>query len=78
MRHCAALCATSGTVIWTRRRRPPDLVPQLCEWFAEHGFQQEWVSAPGLPYGVGVHRHVSEPQPLLTGVRMFRFTPDKR
>jgi hypothetical protein len=68
-----ALCATGGTVVWTRHRRPPDLVPDVCSWFEEAGFERVWVSEPGLPYGVGVHRFTGTPEPLVPGRRLFRF-----
>ena len=29
------LCAAGGTVIWTRGRWAPDLIPQICDWLAE-------------------------------------------
>jgi hypothetical protein len=35
-----ALCNPGATVIWTRHRRPPDLTPQLRDWFAEGGFDE--------------------------------------
>jgi hypothetical protein len=69
----AQLCAEGGTVIWTRHRRPPDLVPQICAWFAEHGFEPHWVSDPDEGYGVGAHRRTGPPEPLATGARMFTF-----
>lgn len=31
IRCCAGLCAAGGTVVWTRGRREPDLIPQICE-----------------------------------------------
>src|SRR4051812_36013936 len=71
--HCAALCATGGTVVWTRHRDPPDLVPAICGWFAEHGFERRWLSDPDAGFGVGVHRYRGEPQPLPPGTRMFTF-----
>jgi hypothetical protein len=43
---CAQLCATGGTVVWTRARRPPDLVPRICAWFGEDGFELSWLSDP--------------------------------
>lgn len=70
---CPALCATGGTVIWTRHRDPPDRVPRICRWFEERGFDRTWVSDPGEGYGVGVHRFTGEPQELETGARMFTF-----
>ncbi len=68
-----SLCAHGGTVIWTRHRREPDLVPQICEWFADHGFHREFVSDVNLGYGVGVHRYAGQPQPLATGGPIFAF-----
>ena len=67
------LCDLGGTVLWTRGRFEPDLVPQICDWFGEHGFEQLWVSEPGLRYGVGMHRFRGQPQPLVPGTRMFAF-----
>jgi len=56
---CAQLCATGGTVIWTRGRWAPDLVPQICAWFEDRGFERRWVSDPGAGFGAGApaHRH---------------------
>ena len=34
IRCCAGLCTAGGTVVWTRGRGEPDLVPQICDWFA--------------------------------------------
>jgi hypothetical protein len=68
-----AFCATGATVVWTRHRRAPDLVPEICSWFEDAGFQRVWVSEPGLPYGVGVHRFAGTPAPLVPGQRLFRF-----
>ncbi|WP_250213402.1 class I SAM-dependent methyltransferase family protein [Acrocarpospora catenulata] len=70
---CPQLCATGGTVIWTRNRRQPDLVPSICAWFEDLGFERQWVSAPDLGYGVGVHRFTGEPQPLAPREQMFDF-----
>ena len=68
---CAALCRTGGTVLWTRHRRPPDLVPQICAWFEESGFEQVWLSDPGEPFGLGAHRFAGRPRPLPRGARIF-------
>ncbi|MET8120768.1 class I SAM-dependent methyltransferase family protein [Micromonospora sp. NPDC005189] len=73
--HCAALCASGGTVIWTRHRREPDLVPAIGDWFAHEGFAQIAVSTPAEQVGVGVHRHLGHPRPLPSGMTMFRFLP---
>jgi hypothetical protein len=70
---CAQLCAAGGTVVWTRGRSEPDLIPQICRWFGEWGFDLEWLSDPGVRYGVGAHRFAERPQPLRAGQRMFTF-----
>ncbi len=70
---CAQLCAAGGTVIWTRGRFEPDLIPQICRWFAERGFDLQWLSDPGERFGVGAHRFSGGPQPLAAGQRMFSF-----
>ncbi|PGH46241.1 SAM-dependent methyltransferase [Micromonospora sp. WMMA1996] len=73
VRHCASLCATGGTVLWTRHRREPDLVPTICDWFAEEGFEPVTVSSPADGVGVGAHRFTGAPRPLAAGARMFEF-----
>jgi hypothetical protein len=85
------LCATGGTVIWTRGRWAPDLVPQICDWFGQVGFELVWVSDPGASFGAGAHRFTGAPAELATGPlttvplttvplntvpRMFRFMTD--
>jgi hypothetical protein len=71
--HCGQLCRTGGTIIWTRHRKPPDLVSQICEWFAEHDFQLDWLSEPDAGFGVGAHRFMGTPQPLAAGRHLFDF-----
>jgi Putative methyltransferase len=71
--YCTQLCASGGTVVWTRGRWEPDLVPQICDWLAARGFEQLWVSEPGLGYGAGTHRFAAEPSPLEPGAQMFAF-----
>lgn len=73
--HCACLCRTGGTVVWTRHRTPPDLVPMICDWFARHDFEQQWVSDPEAGYGVGAHRFAGQPRALPLGKRLFTFVP---
>ncbi|MEV4704426.1 class I SAM-dependent methyltransferase family protein [Actinoplanes sp. NPDC049316] len=68
---CAALCHEGGTVVWTRHRRPPDLVPVICEWFETRGFDRVAVTGDG--FGAGVHRRVLPAARLAPGVRMFTF-----
>jgi hypothetical protein len=75
--HLGELCATGGTVIWTRHREPPDLVPHICRWFATQGFQLRWLSDPDAGFGVGVHRFAGHPRSLIPGARMFSFVGRK-
>jgi hypothetical protein len=75
--YCAQLCATGGTVIWTRGRQArgaPDLVPQVCAWFEERGFDRQWVCDPQFTYCVGAHVFTGTPAPLATDAVMFAFT----
>jgi hypothetical protein len=73
IRCCAGLCATGGTVVWTRGRRAPDLIPQICDWFAGEGFELLGVSEPGIQWGVGAHLFAGIPDPVPAGERMFTF-----
>jgi hypothetical protein len=66
------LCAPHATVIWTRHRRPPDLVPDIRESFARAGFDEvAFGDAP--PFGVGSNRLQVAPIPLQPGVKLFDF-----
>lgn len=67
------LCATGAAVVWTRHRRPPDLVPQVCAWFEERGFEPVSLTGDELPYAVGVHRFAGQTEPLAHGAKMFTF-----
>jgi hypothetical protein len=71
---CAQLCARGGTVVWTRGRWQPDLVPQICAWFGAGGFQPLWVSDPANRWGAAAHRFHGTPVPLELRARMFTFT----
>lgn len=73
---CTQLCATGGTVIWTRARRNSDRVPQICEWFEARGFERLWVSDPEFPFAVAAHRFTGTPAPLETDATMFTFLHD--
>lgn len=68
-------CRTGGTVIWTRHREDPDLVPTICDWFEARGFEQVWLSDRDAGFGVGVHRFTGVPEPLVTGESLFSFVP---
>jgi precorrin-6B methylase 2 len=71
--YCTRLCRTGGTLVWTRNRKAPDLVPQVCAWLEQRGFERLWVSDPSLTQAVGAHRFTGEPLPLTRGERMFEF-----
>jgi Putative methyltransferase len=77
--YCTQLCATGGTVVWTRGRwargsTEPDLVPQVCEWFEERGFERVWLSDPSYGQCCGAHRFTATPAPLTPDATMFTFT----
>jgi hypothetical protein len=71
--YCTQLCAEGGTVVWTRGRWPPDLLPRICDWFAGRGFDELWVSDPAEGWGAAAHRFTGTPGPLEEGARMFTF-----
>ncbi len=71
--YCPSLCQCGATVLWTRHRRPPDLVPQICRWFEQRGFERQFVTEPDLGFGVGAHRFTGPPEPLAPGRQMFTF-----
>jgi hypothetical protein len=66
------LCAPNAAVIWTRHRRPPDLVPHIRDSFARAGFDEvAFRDAP--PFGVGSNRLRVAPGTLQPGVKLFDF-----
>ena len=77
--YCTRLCAAGGTVIWTRGRsmlhapEAPDLVPQVCAWFEQRGFERVWLSDPEYKACCGAHRFNRTPGPLEPGATMFTF-----
>jgi hypothetical protein len=76
--YCTQLCATGGTVVWTRgrwARGGPDLVPQVCAWFEERGFERVWLSGPEFGQCCGAHRFTRTPSPLEADASMFSFVP---
>jgi hypothetical protein len=72
--YCAQLCAENGTVVWTRARWAPDLVPEICGWFEERGFERTWLSDAGFVQCAGAHRRIGPPEPLDADAVMFTFT----
>ncbi|MFF2729859.1 methyltransferase domain-containing protein [Streptomyces sp. NPDC058008] len=71
--YCRQLCRRGGTLVWTRHRRPPDLVPRICGWLEAEGFERLWLSGPEADFGVGAHRLADEPRPLVPARNMFTF-----
>jgi hypothetical protein len=70
--HLPELCAPRATVVWTRHRHPPDLVPRALEAFERAGLQLlSFEDAP--PFGVGAHQLLADPRPFAPGVRLFEF-----
>jgi len=76
--HCAQLCRTGGSVVWTRHRSEPDVIPGICDWFDAAGFELRWLSDPSTGYGVGRHLHLKDPEPLPLGTSMFTFVGHER
>ena len=70
---CRQFTKSGGTVIWTRHRGEPDLVPTICGWFEEREFDRVWLSDPEAGFGVGVHRLTGRPDPLKLARSMFVF-----
>lgn len=76
--HCTQLCRTGGSVVWTRHREVPDVIPRICDWFEDRGFERLWLSDPDVPYGVGRHRYLKDPAPLPPDTTMFTFVGHDR
>jgi hypothetical protein len=70
--HCPQLCATGGTLVWTRHRKEPDLVPLICDRLESRGFERLTVSDADQPFGAGAHRFTGQPEPLVS-TRLFSF-----
>jgi hypothetical protein len=72
------LCESGATVIWTRHRRPPDLTPQVRQWFLDTGYENlGWEEPQDLPYvGVGAARWPGEAGVVKEGVGFFTFVDD--
>jgi hypothetical protein len=73
--YCTQLCATGGTVVWTRGRWEPDMSLRMCTWFEERSFERVWLSGDTVPgrQRVGAHRFTGTPAPLAENAVMFRF-----
>lgn len=71
--HATALCATGGSLIWTRHRNQPGVIELICGLLEERGFEQVWLNDPQDRQAIGVHRFTGTPEPLEAGATMFRF-----
>jgi hypothetical protein len=72
------LCCHGATLLWTRHRRPPDLTPDVRQWFADSGFEEIAFDSPDdLPYvGVGAQRWPGADGVVRGGEGFFRFIGD--
>ena len=79
--YCTQLCAYGGTVVWTRGRWEPDLVPQICDWFAGRGFELALGVRPGAGLGSGrapLHRDPGPAGARRPHVHLLRPSPPHR
>ena len=71
------LCHAGATVIWTRRRWPPDLTPQVRAWFAGSGFDEIAFDAlqtrPPLLPALASTGSAAPPADALPDYRLFTF-----
>lgn len=66
------LCAAGASVVWTRHRNPPDLLPDLLAMFAHSGFEVTALDTePTVAVGTSVLR--TPPQSPRAGTKMFDF-----
>jgi hypothetical protein len=69
-----ALCKQAATVIWTRHRRPPDLVPSVREWFDSAGCTPVDFISPGKgQFAVGCEKVGRATTSVSSSARLFTF-----
>jgi predicted RNA methylase len=73
VRHAPALVKDGGRVIWTRDLGEPNIVPQICRWFADEGFEKVWETGPEVTHAVMEHRSQVDSVPLKAGTTLFTF-----
>jgi len=74
IRALPGLCRWGTEIVWTRHRRPPDLVPTVLDWFAGAGFTALSVDdAPDHAVCVGHCRYAGDGDRLVLGERWFAF-----
>jgi precorrin-6B methylase 2 len=73
VRHAPALVKRGGRVIWTRDLGEPNLVPEICDWFAEEGFEKVFQTGPEVTHAVIEHRLLVGTLPLPADTTLFTF-----
>jgi SAM-dependent methyltransferase len=74
IRALPGFCRRGTEVVWTRHRRPPDLVPTVLDWFAGAGFTALSVDdAADHAVCVGHCRYEGDGGRLAPGERLFTF-----
>jgi Methyltransferase domain len=74
IRALPGFCRRGTEVVWTRHRRPPDLVPTVLDWFAGAGFIALSVAdAADHAVSVGHCRYEGDGDRLALGERLFAF-----
>lgn len=73
VRHAPALVKRGGRVIWTRDHGEPDLVAQICHWYAEEGFEKVFETGREVMHAVIEHRSLRDAEPLPAGDTLFTF-----
>ena len=77
LRCFGVVVGTSGHVIWTRHRRPPDQTPVIRRWFVASGFEEvEFYEVPDSLSSVGLHRRGPRPMARPLPERLFQFVGD--
>ncbi len=67
-------CRTGGTVVWTRHIDPPDLTPEIREWFGDNGFREiGFDTEDGRTFGVGAHVLTGPELPFDADLKLFEF-----
>lgn len=74
---CPALCSPGASIIWTRHRRPPDITPQIVQWFETAGCPSSAFVSPGEGgFAVGAQRCTGAVAASDLPKQLFRFRDD--
>lgn len=69
------LCAPGATVVWTRGRWDPEVVPRIRTWFDRSGFTEHRLEAPeNDDWSVGTNHLTADPATPVPGTTLFTFT----